>query len=41
MQRPVVRFKDLIEKYLTFVGENIIVNPKPYGKQRRLRLPIS
>ena len=41
MQRPVVRFKDLIEKYLAFVGENIIIDAKPYGKQCRLRLPVS
>ena len=40
MQRPVVRFKDLIEKHLAFVGENNIVNTEPDGKQRRLGLPV-
>ena len=41
MQRPVIRLKDSIKKSFTLVGENIIIDAKPHGKQRRLGFPVS
>ncbi len=41
MQRFSIRLKYLIEKHLTFVGKDDVIDAKPHGKERHLRLPVS